>query len=434
MWENCSRELKSTNAPHVYELWFRSIKAVRIDGDTLILGIRDEFTDTWLRDNYRAQMADIICKCADRPMDFDTIITPEVRESPPPPREVPQVRSNGSLNPRHTFKTFVVSNNNDLAHSAASSVAKSRGNAYNPLFIYGGVGLGKTHLLHAIGNYVMEHAGPTTTVRYLSCEKFVNEFINGIQNKAQMTRFRKKYRQTDYLLLDDVQFLKGKERTQEEFFHTFNELHGAGKQIVITCDCPPHVLDALEERLRSRFEWGLITDLQPPDTETRLAILRHKLKNSRADIPDEILNMMAERIRSNIRRLEGALVRVIAFNHLSQNRLTVKSAEELLQAVFAEEKESAVSVKDIQKAVSYEYGISMADMFNRKRPEPIAFPRQVAMYLSRKLTDLSLSVIGESFNRNHGTVLHACKLVRNRIDTNSKIRARIEQLERQLRR
>jgi len=310
-------------------------------------------------------------------------------------------------------------------------VAQTPGKAYNPLFLYGGVGLGKTHLLHAIGQHVTQHKKGARVV-YLSSEKFTNEYIEGIQNN-QLARFRKKYRQTDVLLIDDIQFLAGKERIQEEFFHTFNALHEAHKQIVLTCDRPASEIQNLEHRLVSRFEWGLVTDLQPPDVEMRLAILQKKAQLMSVQLPEEIMQFMANRIRSNIRRLEGALVRVASYARLTGKPLSLDTVEGLLREILAEEGLGSISIEIIQKKVAEYYDIRLADMTSRRRPESIAFPRQVAMYLARQLTDASLSAIGEDFGgRDHGTVLHACRLVKDRMEVDAKVRQVVGFLEKQL--
>jgi chromosomal replication initiator protein len=311
------------------------------------------------------------------------------------------------------------------------AVAPSPGKSYNPLCLYGGVGLGKTHLLHAIGHHVLAKK-PNARVAYLSCEKFTNEFIDGIQNN-QLVKFRKKYRQTDVLLIDDIQFLSGKERIQEEFFHTFNALHEAHKQIVLSCDSPACEIDGLEQRLSSRFEWGLSADLQPPDVETRLAILLNKEKSLGVTLPRAIVEYIANNIRANIRRLEGALLRVTTFASLTKQELTIDLAEQLLRDTLQEEGRSAVSIDVIQKKVAEHYDIRLADMTSRRRPEYIAFPRQVAMYLSRQMTESSLNVIGTAFGgRDHGTVLHACRLVKDRMEMDSSVRQAVLYLERQL--
>jgi chromosomal replication initiator protein len=291
--------------------------------------------------------------------------------------------------------------------------------------------LGKTHLLHAIGQYVVGHK-KGARVTYVSSEKFTNEFIDAIQN-SQLVRFRRKYRQGDVFLIDDIQFLAGKERIQEEFFHTFNTLHENRKQIVLTCDRPASEIQNLEQRLISRFEWGLVTDMQPPDVETRLAILRKKEKLLGVELPEDILNFLAQRIRSNVRRLEGALVRVTSFVSLTGKKVTIDVVEGLLREVLHEEGRSTISIETIQKRVAEHFDIRLADMTSKRRPENIAFPRQIAMYLSRQLTESSLNTVGEAFGgRDHGTVLHACRLVKDRMQIDAQVRQVVNYLEKQL--
>jgi len=336
-----------------------------------------------------------------------------------------------SFNPKNTFDTFVVGNNNNFAYAAALAVAQAPGKSYNPLFLYGGVGLGKTHLLHAIGQYVASHK-KAARVGYVSSEKFTNEYIDGIQNNKLAT-FRKKYRQTDVLLIDDIQFLAGKERIQEEFFHTFNALHEAHKQIVLTCDRPASEIQNLEQRLVSRFEWGLVTDLQPPDVEMRLAILHKKAQLMGVVLPDDIINFLANRIRTNIRRLEGALIRVASYASLTGKKLSVEVVEGLLREILHEEGRFSINIEAIQKKVAEHFDIRLADMTSKRRPENIAFPRQIAMFLSRQMTESSLNTIGEAFgNRDHGTVLHACRLVKDRMEIDANVRQVVHYLEKQL--
>ncbi|HTQ52509.1 MAG TPA: chromosomal replication initiator protein DnaA, partial [Candidatus Acidoferrales bacterium] len=348
-----------------------------------------------------------------------------------PPGKRTAVTPELNCNPKNTFDTFVVGNNNNFAYAAALAVAQAPGKSYNPLFLYGGVGLGKTHLLHAIG----QHAAGTrkgARVAYVSSEKFTNEYIDGIQNN-QLVKFRKKYRQTDVLLIDDIQFLAGKERIQEEFFHTFNALHEAHKQIVLTCDRPASEIQNLEHRLVSRFEWGLVTDLQPPDIEMRLAILNKKAQLMGVTLPEDILNFLASRIRTNVRRLEGALIRVASYASLTGKKLTIEVVEGLLREILHEEGRLSISIEVIQKRVAEHFDIRLADMTSKRRPENIAFPRQVAMYLSRQMTESSLNTIGEAFGgRDHGTVLHACRLVKDRMEVDANVRQVVHYLEKQL--
>jgi chromosomal replication initiator protein len=339
--------------------------------------------------------------------------------------------ADSGFNPSNSFQTFVVGSNNNFAHAAALAVAQTPGKAYNPLFLYGGVGLGKTHLLHAIGHHVLgEKKG--ARVAYLSSERFTNEYIDGIQNN-QLGRFRARYRQTDVLLIDDVQFLAGKERIQEEFFHTFNALHESRKQIVLTCDRPAGEIQNLQERLVSRFEWGLVTDLQPPDVEMRVAILRKKAQMMSVQLPDEIITFLASRIRTNVRRLEGALIRVASYATLTGKKISVETVESLLREILHEEGRHTLCIDTVQKKVAEHFDLRLADMTGKRRPENIAFPRQIAMYLSRQLTQKSLNAIGEAFGgRDHGTVLHACKTVKDRMEVDSQVRQVVGRLEAEL--
>ncbi|MBM3847724.1 MAG: chromosomal replication initiator protein DnaA, partial [Verrucomicrobia bacterium] len=336
-----------------------------------------------------------------------------------------------SFNPRNTFENFVVGDNNTFAHAAAIAVSQAPGKTYNPLFLYGGVGLGKTHLLHAIGLHVAAKKRGSR-VTYVTAERFTNEFIDAIQN-GQLVRFRRRYRQSEVLLIDDIQFLAGKERIQEEFFHTFNALHEEHHQIVLTCDRPANEIQGLEQRLVSRFEWGLVTDMQPPDVETRMAILRKKERILGITIPPELLHFIAERVRSNIRRLEGAFVRVSSYVSLTRKPLTTLVVEELLRDILHEENRTAISIECIQKIVADHYDIRVSDITGKRRPGNIAFPRQVAMYLSRQLTDSSLSTIGEAFGgRDHGTVLHAVRQVNDRMSVEPSVRQAVGYIESQL--
>ncbi len=311
------------------------------------------------------------------------------------------------LTPRYTFDNFVIGESNRYAHAASLAVAEAPATAYNPLFVYGGVGLGKTHLMHAIGHYVLQNY-PRMKVVYISCEKFTNEFISSIQQRKTV-EFRSKYRSVDLLLVDDIQFLAGKEQTQEEFFHTFNALHEASKQIIFSSDRPPKEIATLEDRLRSRFEWGLITDIQPPDFETRVAILRQKAESEKFCIPLDLTSYLAGRINSNIRELEGGLIRIMAYVSFSKKPITRELIDEVLRNLFPEEKTRVIKISDIQKVIAAHFGIKVEELSAKKRTRNISLPRQIAMYLARKNTDASLPRIGAEFGgRDHTTVIHAC--------------------------
>ncbi|MDG1890345.1 MAG: chromosomal replication initiator protein DnaA [Verrucomicrobiota bacterium] len=454
LWSRALKKLKAMLNDEVFKLWFAPIVPIHIDNNVLILQVANDFCEVWLKDNYHHLLEEVVGETSEDKLGIayrvESKETPQTQNglehpamsnektstiakgpvTPSVPDKKPDHAQNG-FNPFYTFDSFVVGANNRMAHSAALAVAQLPGKSYNPLFLYGGVGLGKTHLLHAIGHQVL-HRKRNARVAYLSCEKFTNEFIDGIQNN-QLVKFRKRYRQTDVLLIDDIQFLSGKERIQEEFFHTFNALHEAHKQIVLSCDSPACEIDGLEQRLSSRFEWGLSADLQPPDVETRLAILLNKEKSMGVSIPREIVEYIANNIRANIRRLEGALLRVAAFSSLTKQELTLEIAEQLLRDALQEEGKSAISIDVIQKKVAEHYDIRLVDMTSRRRPEYIAFPRQIAMYLSRQLTESSLNVIGGAFGgRDHGTVLHACRLVKDRMEMDTSVRQAVLYLERQL--
>lgn len=428
-----------------FNLWFAPLRAVGINDSQLTLEVANDFCEVWLKDNYMGLLQDVIAMASGHQMQVKFQV---VTSTPPPaaavvrPPEKNKVadapsheRSNGAheppFNPKNTFETFVVGNNNNFAYAAAQAVAQAPGKSYNPLFLYGGVGLGKTHLLHAIGHHVVGHK-KGARVAYVSSEKFTNEYIDAIQNN-QLVKFRKKYRQTDVLLIDDIQFLAGKERIQEEFFHTFNTLHESHKQIVLTCDRPASEIQNLEQRLVSRFEWGLVTDLQPPDVEMRLAILQKKAQLMGVELPEDVMNFLANRIRTNIRRLEGALIRVASYAALTGKRVSLEVVESLLREILHEEGRYTISIDLIQKKVAEHFDIRLADMTSKRRPENIAFPRQIAMFLSRQMTENSLSSIGEAFGgRDHGTVLHACRLVKDRMEVDANVRHVVSYLEKQL--
>ncbi len=428
-----------------FNLWFAPLRATMMDANGIVLEVSNDFCEVWLKDNYLSLLQDVVTLAAGRQLQvkFQTAKTSPVQVSAPKPATPAKVkpveaateRAGGihdwHFNPKYTFDSFVVGNNNNFAYGAAKAVAEAPGKSYNPLFLYGGVGLGKTHLLHAIGQHVVSQR-KNARVAYVSSEKFTNEFIDGIQNN-KLTAFRKRYRQTDVLLIDDIQFLAGKERIQEEFFHTFNALHEAHKQIVLTCDRPASEIQNLEQRMVSRFEWGLVTDLQPPDVETRLAILNKKAQAMGANLSPEVLNFLANRIRTNIRRLEGALIRVASYASLTGKKLTVEVVEHLLREILHEEGRHSVGVEIIQKRVAEHFDIRLADMTSKRRPENIAFPRQIAMFLTRQMTEGSFSTIGEAFGgRDHGTVLHACRLVKDRMEVDANVRQVVHYLEKQL--
>lgn len=445
IWSTAQEHLRVKLSRDTFNMWFAPLRASAVDGRQLTIEAPNEFCEVWLKDNYLSLMQDAVAVAAGIKLDVRFKVTNGLTNVTPlaVPASVPakskqveaaeRASANGEIqfNPKNTFETFVVGANNNFAFAAAKAVAEAPGKSYNPLFLYGGVGLGKTHLLHAIGQHVTS-TKKAARVAYVSSEKFTNEYIDAIQNN-KLVAFRKKHRQTDVLLIDDIQFLAGKERIQEEFFHTFNALHESHKQIVLTCDRPPSEIQGLENRLVSRFEWGLVTDLQPPDIEMRLAILQKKAQFMNVTLPEEIINFLATRIRTNIRRLEGALIRVASFASLTGKKLTIEVVEGLLREILHEEGRQTISIEVIQKKVAEHFDIRLADMTSKRRPENIAFPRQIAMYLSRQMTESSLNTIGEAFGgRDHGTVLHACRLVKDRMEVDANVRHVVGFLEKQL--
>jgi chromosomal replication initiator protein len=444
IWSAAREHLRSMLSADTYNLWFAPLRASTQDNTSITLEVANDFCEVWLKDNYMGLLQDVIAAACGRQLQLKFKVTGAIAAAAPALPPVPSKKkaadsaadrnhTNQELgfNPKNTFDTFVVGSNNNFAYAAALAVAQAPGKSYNPLFLYGGVGLGKTHLLHAIGQHVVTQK-KGARVAYLSSERFTNEYIDGIQNN-QLARFRKKYRQTDVLLIDDIQFLAGKERIQEEFFHTFNALHEGHKQIVLTCDRPASEIQNLEHRLVSRFEWGLVTDLLPPDVEMRLAILQKKAQLMGVQLQDEIMQFLANRIRTNIRRLEGALIRVASYATLTGKKLSLEMVESLLREVLNEEGRFAINIEAIQRRVAEHFDIRLADMTSRRRPESIAFPRQVAMFLSRQMTENSLSSIGDAFGgRDHGTVLHACRLVKDRMEVDANVRQVVSFLEKQL--
>ncbi len=420
-----------------FETWLKSTKATSLQGDTVIVTVPNDFARDWLEGRYSQLITGVLYELTGEQLQVKFIIPQDQEDKEIKKSFLKQkVRrekertdfTKNMLNNKYTFDTFVIGSGNRFAHAASLAVAEAPAKAYNPLFIYGGVGLGKTHLMHAIGHYVIEH-NPSAKVLYLSSEKFTNEFINSIRdNKA--VEFRNKYRNVDILLIDDIQFLAGKEQTQEEFFHTFNTLHEEQKQIVISSDRPPKEIPTLEDRLRSRFEWGLITDITPPDLETRIAILRKKAKADGLDIPNEVMLYIANQIDSNIRELEGALIRVVAFSSLINKDINADLAAEALKDIIPSSKPKVITPLDIQQVVGEQYNVKLEDFKAKKRTRSIAYPRQIAMYLSRELTDLSLPKIGEEFGgRDHTTVIHAHEKISKLVEKDPQLEKEIAEIK-----
>jgi chromosomal replication initiator protein len=406
LWSEVADRLRGALNETTYRTWFADARAEELSDDGFVLTLPNDFARQWIEGHFLGLVQAVVRDVAgERRVILRAREEDEPTEHPRPLRRTTE--PDKTLNPKYTFDLFVIGSSNRFAHAATLAVAEAPAQAYNPLFIYGSTGLGKTHLMQAIAHYVAEHASDMT-VRYVTSETFMNDFINSLRDK-RIEGFKQRYRTYDVLLIDDIQFFEHKERIQEEFFHTFNSLYEVGSQIVISSDRPPREIATLEERLRSRFEWGLITDIQPPDLETRIAILRKKVKTDQIHVPDEqVLTFIAGRISTNIRELEGALTRVVAFSSLTGRPMNVELAQHVLKDVFPQGDAPEVSIKRIQEAVVERFGLTLAELTGDRRSQNIVYPRQVAMYLSRELTDSSLPKIGKEFGgRDHTTVIHA---------------------------
>jgi chromosomal replication initiator protein len=454
LWAQVLLVIQERLSPATFETWFTGSRIIsyRESDKTLLIEASTPFTRNWLETHFYTIVANTITALTEQefhlqfvhPTSAETSVTTEMKKTttttPPESkmsdhRKVPAETIDNKVdelesspfNPRYTFETFVIGVSNRFAHAASLAVAETPAAAYNPLFLYGGVGLGKTHLMHAIGHYVKK-TRPNARVLYLSSEKFTNEFISSIRENNTGT-FRNRYRSIDVLLIDDIQFLANKEQTQEEFFHTFNALHEEAKQIVISSDRPPREIPTLEDRLRSRFEWGLITDIQPPDLETRIAILQRKAKAEGLSVPEDVTYYIANQIDSNIRELEGALIRVVAYSSLVNMDICLSLAEDALRDLITPNRNKAVTIHQIQRVIGDHFGLKTDEFIAKKRTRNVAFPRQIAMYLSRELTNLSLPRIGEAFGgRDHTTVLHACDKISSELKNNQELKLTVERL------
>src|SRR6478752_3795225 len=413
---------------HSYNTWFKPTAYVEDQGATIVVRVPNALFSDWLNKHYSAVLNEALSdlRRAGTGISFvaEGQAPPPERTPVPDPALVPPldglsedvgvsvpepVTAPAGLNPRYSFETFIVGSSNQFAHAACRAVAEAPSRSYNPLFIYGGVGLGKTHLMHAIGHYVLNHL-KTLKLTYISSERFMNEMINGVRYD-RILDFRERYRSVDVLLVDDIQFLAGKEGTQTEFFHTFNALYDSQKQIVISSDCPPHEITSLEERLRSRFEWGLIADIQPPDLETKVAILKKKAETEGIPLPDNVAIYIAGKIKSNIRELEGSLIRLIAYASLTGREITLSLAQDVLRNVLQND-DRAVTIEGVQKAVADHYSLKVAELKSKNNSKSVAMPRQIAMYLCKNLTNASLPEIGKSFGgKHHSTVIHSIRKV-----------------------
>jgi chromosomal replication initiator protein len=425
LWPRLLTEIERRVPQSAVESWLRPCRLTAVDGDDLRLAAPNPYTRDWLmQHHFPALEAAARALFGGNPrisIVVDPNLPPPALDAPPNPDA--RAPSSG-LSSRYTFDSFVVGNSNQFAQAACQAVAELPSKAYNPLFIYGGVGLGKTHLLHAVGHQVAR-LNPSLKLLYLSTERFTNELINAIRYD-RTAEFRAKYRTIDLLLIDDIQFISGKERTQEEFFHTFNDLYEARHQIVLSSDSPPKEIPEIEERLRSRFEWGLIADIQPPDFETRVAILKKKAEIERVVLPDDVAYLIAGRIKANIREIEGSLTRMIAFCSLSGRDMSTDLAEEVLADLWTED-EKIITIEHIQRKTADFFGIKLADMRAKTRTKAVAFPRQVAMYLARQLTHASLAEVGRAFGgKDHTTVLHAVDKVQTLLQDDPKFKKTID--------
>ncbi|CAN5560302.1 hypothetical protein BH24ACT26_BH24ACT26_00270 [soil metagenome] len=442
VWQDASRRLKEQLSEGNFLTWFRGIEPVQLDGDTLILAVPSLFAKKWIEDRHLELVRTAVSTSARRDLQVVLLATgegvaednpvpepPQVSPAPSQPATEPVTRA--SFHPKYTFDSFVIGSSNRFAHAAALAAAEGPAQAYNPLFIYGGAGLGKTHLLHAVGRYVLEYH-PDLVVRYISTEQFTNDYVFALQRRT-IPAFHGRYRAADVLLIDDIQFLEGKEGIQEEFFHTFNALHPAS-QIVISSDRPPKKISTLEERLRTRFEWGLITDIQPPDIETRLAILRNKSEAESLGVPPEVMSFIASRIQTNIRELEGALIRVAAYASLTRTEITLELTQNVLQSLLPDVSEARVT-PDLAISVAAEYFDVTADQIRSpSRARPLVNARQMAMYLCRELTDLSFPMIGQRFGgRDHSTVIYAINKVRDQLKESQSCYEQVEELTARIR-
>jgi len=415
LWSEVSSRLRGALNETTYRTWFDHVEGVRLDDGEFVLSVPNDFTRDWIEGHFLGLIRAAVGDATGKERRVQLAIA-ELSDEPARATEAHRRETLiGGLNPKYTFDSFVIGSSNRFAHAAALAVAEAPAQAYNPLFIYGGTGLGKTHLLQAVAQYVGEHQAELS-VRYVTSETFMNDFINALRDK-RIEGFKQRYRAYDLLLIDDIQFFEHKERIQEEFFHTFNTIYESGGQLAISSDRPPREISTLEERLRSRFEWGLITDIQPPDLETRIAILRKKVKTDGIHIPDpKVLEFIAGRISSNIRELEGALTRVVAFSSLTGRPMSEDLAQDVLKDVFPQGEVPQVTIERIQELVSERFSLSIEELCSDRRSQNIVYPRQVAMYLSRELTDSSLPKIGKQFGgRDHTTVIHATSKIARKI-------------------
>jgi chromosomal replication initiator protein len=437
LWSAALAALERKYSKPIFEMWLKPMRPVSMSETEIVLSVQSPFARDWVENRLRGDISEVLTELLGATLALRFVVAADAPSGPPQEADMPPQTAHraplaedlrhGNLNPRYTFEEFVVGNSNRFAHAASQAVAEAPARAYNPLFLYGGVGLGKTHLMHAIGHRVIAQ-NPSANVVYVSSEKFTNEFIVAVQ-KNQTLEFRNKYRLVDVLLIDDIQFIEGKEGTQEEFFHTFNALHEAQKQLVISSDRPPKEIQTLESRLRSRFEWGLLTDIQPPDLETREAILRKKAESEKIPVPDDVTSFIAKVIPSNIRELEGALIRVVAFASLTKSPITADLAADVLKNVVAATPARRITIALIKERVAKAHGLTVKEMDHQRRDQRLAAPRQIAMYLATELTDCSLPQIAREFaKKDHTTVMYARDKVKNQMATDEAYRNKVRAL------
>lgn len=429
LWTEACDLLQQEVARVSYDTWIGdNLVPANLEGDTLLLLVKMEKMRDFVTRQYQKIIDRCLTRAGNRPMHAEMLLQAELDKRIRVEEEAAEEEAQPRLNPKYTFDRFVVGSGNRFAHAAALAVAENPANAYNPLFIYGGVGLGKTHLMQAIGHFVHQK-NPGTRILYMTSETFTNELISAIQQKNTY-EFREKIRKVDILMIDDIQFIAGRESTQQEFFNTFNELHDEGKQIILTSDKAPKEIQRLEERLCSRFEWGLVADIQRPDIDTRVAILRDKTQRENIEVPDEVLQLIAGKIDNNVRELEGGLTRLVAFSNLVGKPITMELCEEALQEIFAQRQHKQITAELIMRTVSDYYGLSLNELTGATRKREITVPRQIAMYLTREMTGMSLPQIGAVFGgRDHTTVLHSCKTVENNIREQAGLKAIVEDIQ-----
>ncbi len=435
VWEEILLLIENRVSKQGYDTWFGQSKLLSFDSDKMVVEVPSKFHRDWIKEHYGETLSEIIKEVTKKEkIEIDFFVPPQQKKTAPQAREEKKdgrEEKSGHLEKKYTFSTFVIGPSNQFAHAAARAVADAPGRSYNPLFIYSGVGLGKTHLLNAIGHHIQSRA-PKTKMAYLSSEQFTNELINSMSHQ-RMEEFRQKYRHMDMLLIDDIQFIAGKERTQEEFFHTFNTLYEAQKQIVLTSDRQPKEIPDIEERLRSRFESGLISDIQAPDLETRIAILKKKAEFWAIRLPDDVAEFLATIMKNNIRELEGGLVKLGAVSSLTNTEITQEMAKNELKYLI-DSRDKIITSDLVQKVVAESFGVKVSDLKSKRRTKTVVLPRQVAMYLCRTLVGSSLPETGQFFGgRDHSTVIHSCRVIEEKKEKDPELRAKIDMLIKQLR-